>query len=392
MAPVNPGPNRSWASQDDYAGFNMIVILVGICFFSYLLWTNYHAQISAFVMLLMHREIQFISYFSDRYRIADQEMAQSDPSGVTLKDLYGITQAVGMFFRIPATALIVVLAAICTVRAAPSRFKRHFDLDGLIKEQAKSFPAISAFVDRHLKLAAPTLEKTLPADYALTPAEWIARFASDPSGRFNEQKAQSALAAQIGSRWTDPAHASPAARLLFTVFALHLAERREDALNILGEASVCLADAKKEGDSGPLEPLKLDAALIARLDGYLKKSLGENATEAALAITDRHAYVTTALMALLNAARVKAGVMAPAQFVWLKLVDRNLWYALHSLGYEIEGTGRYIHPNPRVEALGARNHWAAERAAKRPILKPHLTEALATLQRFAEMPEANLDA
>ena len=62
--------------------------------------------------------------------------------------------------------------------------------------------------------------------------------------------------------------------------------------------------------------------------------------------------------------------MAPAQFVWLKLVDRNLWYALHSLGYEIEGIGRYIHPNPRVEALGARDHWAAERMCGPPILKP----------------------
>jgi intracellular multiplication protein IcmP len=392
MAPVNPGPNRSWASQDDYAGFNMIVILVGICFFSYMLWINHHAQISAFVMLVMHREIAFISYFSDRYRIADQQMAQSDPSGVTLKDLYGITQAVGMFFRIPATALIVVLAAICTVRAAPARFKRHFDLDGLIKEQAKSFPAISAFVNRRLNLAAPSVDKILPADYALTPAEWIARFATDPSGRFNEQKAQSALAAQLADRWTDPAHASPAARLLFTVFALHLAERREDALNILGEASACLADAKEEGDRGPMEPLKLDPALIERLDGYLKKSLGERATEAALAISDRHAYTATALMGLLNAARIKSGVLAPAQFGWLKLVDRNLWYALYSLGYEIEGTGRYIHPNPRVEALGARNHWAAERVARRPILKPHLTEALATLQRFSDMPEANIDA
>jgi len=112
---------------------------------------------------------------------------------------------------------------------------------------------------------------------------------------------------------------------------------------------------------------------------------------AALRIAERHAYVTTALMALLTAARIKAGVMAPAQFVWLKLVDRNLWYALHSLGYEIEGTGRYIHPNPRIEALGARCHWAAERAAGRPILKPHLEEAIATLRRHAQAREAGLD-
>ena len=83
--------------------------------------------------------------------------------------------------------------------------------------------------------------------------------------------------------------------------------------------------------------------------------------------------------------------MAPAQFVWLKLVDRNLWYALHSLGYEIEGTGRYIHPNPRVEALGARDHWAAERIAGRAILKPYLDGALATLRRYSDVREARAD-
>lgn len=188
MTSPNPGPRPSWASQDDYAGFNFIVILVGIGVFSYLLWTNFHAQISAFVMMIMHYEIWFIDYFSDRYRMADQEMAESDPSGVTFKDLYGISQAVGMFFRIPATALIVVLAAICAVRAAPSRFKRHFDLDGLIEEQASGFPIISAFAERHLKLAPPNVDRIVPADYALTPAEWIAHFAADLGGGSTSRK------------------------------------------------------------------------------------------------------------------------------------------------------------------------------------------------------------
>ena len=71
-------------------------------------------------------------------------------------------------------------------------------------------------------------------------------------------------------------------------------------------------------------------------------------------------------MGLLNAARMRAGVLAPAQFAWLKLIDRQLWYALHSLGYETDGIGRYLHPNPRPEAAGARDHWAFERAGRRP--------------------------
>ena len=88
-------------------------------------------------------------------------------------------------------------------------------------------------------------------------------------------------------------------------------------------------------------------------------------------------------MALLNEARLKAGVLAPAQFVWLKLVDRRLWYALHSLGFETEGFGRYLHPNPRVEAAGARDHWAAERLSGRPLLRPEIERALNAARKFA---------
>ena len=88
MMPPHSRSRPSWASQDDYAGFNFVVILVGLGVFSYLLWMYYHSPVSAFVMSLMHYEIQFIDHFSDRYRLADQEMAQSAPSNVTLKDLY----------------------------------------------------------------------------------------------------------------------------------------------------------------------------------------------------------------------------------------------------------------------------------------------------------------
>ena len=100
-------------------------------------------------------------------------------------------------------------------------------------------------------------------------------------------------------------------------------------------------------------------------------------------IMQRHAWTNTALMSLLNTARMRSGVLAPAQFAWLKLVDRPLWYALQSLGFETEGTGRYLHPNPRVEASGARDHWAVERAADIPIADPSFDRAIVALQRHA---------
>ena len=92
-------------------------------------------------------------------------------------------------------------------------------------------------------------------------------------------------------------------------------------------------------------------------------------------------------MALLNEARLKAGVPAPAQFVWLKLVDRRLCYAPHSLGFETEGFGRYFHPNPRIEAADGRDHWAAERLAGRPLLKPDMERTLNAARKFATAPK-----
>ena len=65
---------------------------------------------------------------------------------------------------------------------------------------------------------------------------------------------------------------------------------------------------------------------------------------------------------------------------WLKLVDRRLWYALSSLGFETEGVGRYLHPNPRIEAVGARDHWAVERAAGMALLEPQLDRAIAAIR------------
>ena len=354
----HPNPRASWPSGDDNAGFYLIVILVGCCVAAYLLWTHHHGAISAAVMVLYHYEIGFIRHFSDRYDLADWQMAAADPNGVTLRDLYAISRDVGAFFRLPAAGLILLLALACMARAAPSRFRRGFDLDGLIREQAVHFRTTAAFAGRHLRLVPPASAEPRPADYALTPEEWIARFATARDGGFDAAAARRTLARQLGPAWRGVEGASPPVRCLFAAFALHLAERRAEALLLLGELSAGLGGRDQDRPEGPEEPLALPDAVVAAADAILRNA---PLLLPALAVAQRHAYTHTALMALLNAARLRAGVLASGQFAWLKLVDRRLWYALHSLGFETEGFGRYLHPNPRVEAIGARDHWAAER-------------------------------
>jgi intracellular multiplication protein IcmP len=374
-----PQPRASWPSSDDTTGFNLIVILLGCGVGGYLLWTNYHEAICAAVMSLAHQEILLLGHFTDRFQLADRQMAAADSAGVTLRDLYGIGHAIGLFVRIPATAFIVLLAAICAVRAAPSRFKRAFDLDGLMREQASSFRTSTAFVRRHLRLVAPASEEPRPADFALTPEEWMARFARRRDGSFDSAAAHDTLRHQLGPRWTEPEAAEPVVRCLFTAFALHLAERRDDALQLLGTIAAGLRDRGEDKPEGPDQPIAPDSSVVAKADAILSEMNAKDAR----GVASGHGYTTPAMMELLVRARRRAGVLAPAQFAWLKLVDRRLWYALHSLGYETDGFGHYLHPNPRVEAMGARDHWAAERAVGGPVIEPSLGQALEALRKSA---------
>jgi intracellular multiplication protein IcmP len=378
--PPQPHPRASWPSADDQAVFNLIVIIAGMGVGSYLLWTNFHGEISAAVIALRHQEMLALGLLTDRFSVADAQMMAANPYRVTLRDLHKISSAIGTAWRIPACAFIVLLAGICAVRAAPSRYRRNFDLAALSREQALTFRSAAAFLNRKLSLVSPSDGEPRPADYALTAEEWIGRYALDRRGTYDETRARNALIQQLGPSWTGPERATPVVQLLFVAFALHLAERREDTIHLLGLASSALSEGDDGDGKGPEVPLSIPPETQAAIAPLLKD---RQTLAGAVEVAAAHAFTNPALMSLLNAARVRHGVLAPAQFTWLKLVDRPLWYALHSLGFETDGIGRYVHPNPRVEALGARDHWAVECAAGSPVHEPDVSRALMALRRHA---------
>lgn len=365
-------PRASWPSHDDNGGFFLVICVVGAAALAFVAWMNWHGAISSAVMALHHYKISLLQHFTDRFDQADAQMAAADPEAVGVRDLYSIARAVGQSFLVPAVAFMLTLAGVCMWRAAPSRYKRAFDLDGLVREQARSFPTAAAFARRHPGLVAPAPD-VRPLDLALLPEEWAERHARRKDGSFDEAAARRALALQLGPPWHGVAGAAPPVRAVFAVFALHRMERRREALHLLGRLSEALAAPGKDKPGGPPASLTLPRAAMRAVDAVLGQA---DAVGPAAAVCARHAYTHTALMALLNEARRKAGVLAPAQFVWLKLLDRPLWYALHSLGFETEGFGRHLHPNPCIEAAGARDHWAAERVAGRPLVEPETARAL----------------
>ena len=386
------GNRAAWPSSDDAVFLSFAVILVAVGFGGYEAWINYHAETAAAFAVFAHWQIAAIGWFTQSLKPLDVQLRSADPSTVTARQILDVSGLIGLYLRLPAVVLLALLGVLCLTRAAPSRFTRSFDLDRLIREQAQSFRAIAANAGRRLKLV-PLQDDVRPLDPALHVQEWVERFARSPAGAFDSSAATAALGRQLGARWAGVERADGHVRVLFAAFALHMAQKRSEAQDLLGAFSEALGQGDRKGKAGPPSSLSIPVDLVRHANGVLRDAALRKRAEA---IAVRHAFTTPALMTLLIEARRVAGVLAPAQFLALKLVDRPLWYALHSLGFEGDGPGQNTHPNPRVEAIGARDHWAAERVAGRPLSQPSIARALEAVRAglrqdggVASAPEAS---
>ena len=354
------------------------IIAVLLAAFAWVTWFLFHCQIAAGVMQVQHWQMGWIAHLTDRYAALDARVLATDPARVTLGQLWRLAHNVGNFLRWPAAALIAVLALACALYNAPGQFTRNLDLRGLMREQARTFRASSAYVERGLRLVKPADGEPRPADPALRAEEWIARHAIR-DGHYDEERAAEELTRQLGTEWRGVAAASPHVRCLFAAFALHAGRKRDEAMALLGDLATSLPDGRSDGPAGPPAPLAFPAASVAKADAVLTDAV---LTAACAEVAGQHAYTAPALMSVLTLARAQAGVLAPASFNFLKLVDRRLWYALHSLGFP-GGQNPAEQPNPRIEALGARDHWAAERCAGQPLPVPSLARALDVVRKKA---------
>jgi intracellular multiplication protein IcmP len=387
------GNRAAWPSNDDFTFLSLGVVAIGLCFFGWLGWTNYHGVISAVVADVLEWQIKLIQHFTPALDGLYRTILAANDDAVTISEILTAAYLTGHFLRIPVIAVILVLAALCFARAAPSQFTRKLDLEGLIREHTLYFRGLAAFARRNLRLVPLRRDMLRPSDPALHTREWVARLPNARIGRgrpsraaLDERAAMDAFATQLGPMWRGIEHAPGHVRVLYAVFSLHLEQRRREAQDLLSALSEALPPGGPAETAGPDAAYDVPASVVERADEALTAA---EVFEQAHRIASGHAYTAPALMSVLTAARRRAGVLAPAQFACLKLIDRNLWYALHSLGFEGDGPGHMTHPNPRIEAAGARDHWAAERMAGKPLIIPSVVRALSAVRATLEQDELN---
>lgn len=275
--------------------------------------------------------------------------------------------------RMPIIVILGLLGLWAYMYGPKAYYRRKLSIDGLIGHQAKNFPVIAPFLKFNPSDQPPRPPGSpVPAELplfaeALGPEEWIAYNSIPiPDGKLDEQAAQIAFSTQLGPPWRGAARLDPYKQVLLAAFCLKASRKRSECDELLGELSACWSD--KGG-------LRVTRKLAQRARALLKD---KKIAAGTIALCNQHAFQTTALLRALAYAREEGGVLAPAQFVWLRGHDRSLWYPLNNLGRQA------LH----MEALGAMAHYKAEKLTQRPIPKPKVEDAVRSICDYMNSKKA----
>jgi len=278
---------------------------------------------------------------------------------------------VGNYMKYPFAIIFSYMAYIAYKENAREMLREKMGLEEMIEFQAKAWPYIKPFVnydpgkESSRRTGGVVPRKLLCFAEALSPEEWLVFHdisIDKNSYEFDENKAKEAFEGQLVDRWRGTAKLKEHERALFAAFALKGARKRKDADEFLGELSSCWT---REHGFRPTKKINKRITKILR-----DPNIGHESVK----IANNHAYVNTAMLAVLDYARKRGGVLAPSQFVWLKGVDRVLWYALNSLGrrtYFSEGSGSI-------------SHYYIEKGINKALVTPNVNNAVESLHTYLE--------
>lgn len=332
-------------------------------------WFLYRDQIiSAFLTLKLY-EVSMLSAITDYFNIApgyfDQikfalAQAKLNVAGLAFPDIVTLGSAAGSWLRYPIIAILIGLAFAVYFGNATNVFRRTYGMRDLTKLEKDNWPQVMPTVN--LDLIKVDID-TGPWAMAMNPMQFCKRYKLLEEVRaqrvegvarkdwdrmevvLKRGEASRLFALQLGPMWKDVNALPPHTKALFAVFAARINADTTAAQELLRQLNKsCLGKLDMKG-----------------VDELIKKHINTKAVQQRV---QSHAYVLTVMAAMLEGSR-DDGVQASADFLWLKPLDRKLWYTLNTVGRQ----------TPFIEVGGIFAHWVAEKEAGRKLLVPMIEEA-----------------
>lgn len=283
-------------------------------------------------------------------------MQKNYGTAVDFDVLSRLSTVVGRYFAYPVSILLVIFAGLLYFGSTAQKFKTVFDMKKLELVSQKSWPNITPVVK--LDLVNQPLNEG-PWAMALSPMEFSKRNnlldVEQKEGKYIATVKKGAthrlLSLQLGPKWYGYEALPLHLKALFAIFAARLDNDKKSSEMLLDQIALSAGGDKLNFEG---------AESLMRKHGNVK---------AVQKIVQMHGYVTTAMASLLSASR-EAGVLSTSEFLWLKKIDRRMWYMLNSVGRHTAVS----------EISGAYSHWLAEKKIGLPLRVPMVEEAVRGLE------------
>lgn len=340
-----------------------IIILLFIT--AYFIWALAHQYIVNFVFTINIWQARLVNLFLNNQTLANQIylMQTLDPTTVNWEQMVNMSRSVGDYMRYPVVCVMVVLAVLLYNSNITLKYRRAHDMKSLRAQEQFNWPAIMPVVKEDL--VSQDINKG-PWAMALTPMEFARKYnllrkddalldnplpGEEMTAGVRRGDAKRVFTMQLGPYWDGFERCPPQAYALSAVFIARMNRDRDAANNILKVLDKTFVDGKP--DFSVAKPV-------------MKKYQNSELVQEVVA---KHAYMLTVIASLLEAAR-QDGVVPSSEFLWLKPVDRRLWYMLNCVGRQ----------TPYSEVAGPFAHWKAEKVMGRRSLVPMIDEAIRALE------------
>lgn len=287
-------------------------------------------------------------------------MITEPASKVPFKDFAEINDYVGDWMRYPIAAIMLGAAAVVYFQHTSTKFRQVYTMNSLKKLEQQNWPQITPVLS--LDLIKEDLEKG-PWAMATTPIDFaknnhlvtVLTLEGKEKYAVNKGAAERLFAMQLGPLWKGLHRQAIHVKALFVIFMACAKKDRATANKFLAQIAASAAHGQLD---------------FSGVEAQLKQYHGSKLLQW---LEQHHAYTRTLLATLLEMARTD-GVLATAEFLWLKPLDRKLWYTLNSVGRQ----------TAVVEASGIFAHWLSEKKLGRGMKVPLVKEAVVGLELSIE--------
>lgn len=286
--------------------------------------------------------------------------SQVSPRTESFSHFSAMNKQVGIWVRYPCMFVLLVLAGLSYFKHGNIRFRQIYNMKTLRQCEVENWPQITPVVS--LDLVKEDIDKG-PWAMAQTPLDFGKEnnilLKQEVLGQtvwsVDEKSAGRIFAMQLGKMWQGVDRLPIHGKALMVIFIACATKNRSEAKKFLAQIASSSASGKLN---------------FSGVEEAVQKYKNSKVLKWAV---KRHGYNNTVLATLLELARTD-GVLASAEFLWLKPVDRRMWYMLNSVGRQTS----------TVEVSGVFSHWLAEKRMERAVKTPMVKEAVSAYKGALE--------